>query len=73
MKGTAEFASLLVLALVTTYFSLGLVFTVFSLSGKISLVFSFFVHFMANESYNWFLLFFKVSTLQRSSASSYET
>ena len=46
--GIEDIASLLVFALVTSYFSDFLVSTISGLRGNISFVFSFLVHLMAN-------------------------
>ena len=60
MVGIADAANLLVLALVTQYFSGFLVFTVCSDKGNMSDVMSFLVHLSANFLLSWALLAFNV-------------
>ena len=61
IKGIAELANLSVEDLVTTNFSLKRVFAKTFFLGNMSLVASFFVHFIAKDKDNLFRLVFKVS------------
>ena len=72
MNGIADLASLSVHDLVTTYFSLNLVFAGMSLTGNISLVASFFIHFSAKDNDSLLRLAFKVSRPQNCNEFSYE-
>ena len=72
MKDIAELANMSVQDLVTTNFSLERVFVKTFFLGNMSLVASFFVHFIAKDKDNLFRLVFKVSNPVRLRASSYD-